>query len=88
MSQYDNGETVIAGVMIESNLVEGNQKLGNICDLVYGKSITDACVGLDSTTRMLERMSSSWAGRHNKRRKTEPSFSNWSHDDYVNSIRC
>jgi 3-deoxy-7-phosphoheptulonate synthase len=88
MSQYDNGETVIAGVMIESNLVEGNQKLGNACDLVYGKSITDACVGLDSTTRMLERMANSWSKKHIKRRRTEPTFNNWSQDDYVNSIRC
>ena len=27
MAQYDDGENIIAGVMIESNLVEGNQKL-------------------------------------------------------------
>ena len=76
MSQYDNGENVVAGVMIESNLVEGNQKLRNLSDLVYGKSITDACVGLESTTKMLEKMANSWAKKH-KRRRTETTFSNW-----------
>ena len=37
----------IIGVMIESNLVEGNQKISN--NMIYGKSITDACINLDDT---------------------------------------
>ena len=34
----------IMGVMIESHLVEGNQNIGDGTQLVYGKSITDACL--------------------------------------------
>jgi 3-deoxy-7-phosphoheptulonate synthase len=63
MSQFDNGEHIIAGVMIESNLVEGSQKLNQVCDLVYGQSITDSCVNLNTTTEMLQRMSTSWNKR-------------------------
>lgn len=66
MSQYDNKENVIAGVMIESNLIEGNQSLKIGCNLEYGKSITDACIGLQMTNEMLERMAKSWNKRHNK----------------------
>ena len=93
MSQYDNSENIVAGVMIESNLKEGNQKLSNNCELEYGKSITDACVGLDVTTDMLQRMAKSWNNRHLKKRKTNdlpngPDISTWSHDDFVNNIRC
>ena len=63
MSQYDNGENIIAGVMIESNLKEGNQKLNDVSTLEYGKSITDACW---SHYIMLERMACSWNNRFNK----------------------
>ncbi len=62
MSQYDNGEDIIAGVMIESNLVEGCQKLGS--DLIYGKSITDACIGLDTTNKILQKIANSVENRH------------------------
>jgi 3-deoxy-7-phosphoheptulonate synthase len=51
-SQVGDGDKRIMGVMIESNLVEGNQKLG--ADLVRGKSITDACIGWDETVDILE----------------------------------
>jgi 3-deoxy-7-phosphoheptulonate synthase len=43
----------VIGVMIESNLKEGNQKLSNNHDLVYGKSITDSCVNWETTLEML-----------------------------------
>lgn len=40
------------GVMIESNLIEGNQKLGSDPSaLVYGQSITDACINWETTVR-------------------------------------
>lgn len=38
------GDQRIFGVMIESNLKEGNQKLVPGQTLEYGKSITDACI--------------------------------------------
>jgi 3-deoxy-7-phosphoheptulonate synthase len=55
--QVAGGEAAIVGVMIESNLVAGAQKLGNPADLVYGQSITDACVGLHDTGEMLAMLS-------------------------------
>ena len=41
------------GVMIESNLVEGNQSLKEGVELVRGKSITDACMGWEQTAELL-----------------------------------
>ncbi len=43
-------KTLVKGVMVESYLVEGSQKVG---DGVYGKSITDACLGWDDSERLL-----------------------------------
>ena len=40
---------IVKGFMIESFLEEGNQKE----DVVYGKSITDACLGWDDTERLI-----------------------------------
>ena len=52
--QISNGSKDIASVMIESNLVEGNQKISsNLGDLVYGQSVTDSCVGLEDTEKIL-----------------------------------
>lgn len=53
--QVSAGDDRIFGVMIESNIVEGRQDLcANIEDLVYGQSITDACIGFDDTVRAIE----------------------------------
>ncbi len=41
---------LIKGIMIESYLVEGRQNIG---ENVYGKSITDACIGWDTTERLI-----------------------------------
>jgi 3-deoxy-7-phosphoheptulonate synthase len=49
VGQIVDGCRAIKGVMLESNLFEGNQKLGNPQDLRYGVSITDACLGWDVT---------------------------------------
>jgi 3-deoxy-7-phosphoheptulonate synthase len=49
VGQIVDGCKSIKGVMLESNLFEGNQKLGQPKDLKYGVSITDACLGWDST---------------------------------------
>ena len=45
--QAINGNNNIKGVMIESHLNEGNQKISE--NLKYGQSITDACLGWDDT---------------------------------------
>jgi 3-deoxy-7-phosphoheptulonate synthase len=49
VGQILDGNQSIKGVMLESNLFEGNQKLGNPTDLIYGVSITDACLGWEAT---------------------------------------
>jgi len=51
--QTTQGEHAIFGVMIESFLVEGNQKVESIDSLTYGQSITDACVDLAESETML-----------------------------------
>jgi 3-deoxy-7-phosphoheptulonate synthase len=51
--QIADGNQSIKGVMLESNLFEGNQKLGRAQDLRYGVSITDACLGWDTTASCL-----------------------------------
>jgi 3-deoxy-7-phosphoheptulonate synthase len=44
----------LLGVMIESHLVEGSQKIpADLNQLTYGQSITDACVNFETTTEML-----------------------------------
>ncbi len=54
-SQIANGNKNIVGVMIESNLQAGNQKISN--QMEYGKSITDACVDFEETKVFLENLS-------------------------------
>ena len=41
---------LVKGVMIESYIEPGNQKVG---EGVYGKSITDACLGWEESERLL-----------------------------------
>ena len=54
-NQIAAGNRVITSVMIESNLVEGAQKLGKDPGaLTRGQSITDACLGWDDTVETLE----------------------------------
>ena len=48
-----NGNKNIVGVMIESHINAGNQKLNNPADLDYGVSITDACVDWNTTEKIL-----------------------------------
>jgi 3-deoxy-7-phosphoheptulonate synthase len=47
-------ERLIAGVMLESHLKEGKQNHTAGTPLVYGQSITDACIAWDSTLPVLE----------------------------------
>jgi 3-deoxy-7-phosphoheptulonate synthase len=52
--QLAKGSRKILGVMIESHLVAGNQKVMPGQQLTYGQSITDACIGWDDTEQLLE----------------------------------
>jgi len=50
--QMANGAKDVAAVMIESNIVEGNQKISN--EMVYGQSVTDACINWQTTEEVLK----------------------------------
>jgi len=53
VGQIVDGCRSIKGVMLESNLFEGKQKLADPKDLRYGVSITDACLGWEATAASL-----------------------------------
>ena len=49
-NQILEGNTSIVGLMVESHLNEGNQKIPeNLDDLQYGVSVTDGCIGWQTT---------------------------------------
>ncbi|MSO40574.1 MAG: 3-deoxy-7-phosphoheptulonate synthase [Solirubrobacterales bacterium] len=50
------GEGAIVGVMLESFLVAGRQDLDPDADMIYGQSITDACMDWDATVLALDRL--------------------------------
>jgi len=52
--QVAAGETAIVGVMLESFIVAGRQDLVPGSPLVYGQSITDACLDWATTVEVLE----------------------------------
>ena len=62
------GETAIMGVMIESNINEGAQKVPaeGKAGLKYGVSITDACIGWEDTEKVLAELASAVAARREK----------------------
>jgi len=52
------GNRAIVGVMMESFLVAGRQDLDADGPLVYGQSVTDACLDWDTTVLALDRLAS------------------------------
>ncbi|PRZ43573.1 3-deoxy-D-arabinoheptulosonate-7-phosphate synthase [Antricoccus suffuscus] len=59
-AQVASGSTAIGGMMLESFLAPGAQKLEvattRAADLAYGQSVTDACMGWDATVDVLEQL--------------------------------
>ncbi len=54
IQQRVEGTRSLIGLMVESNLHEGNQPIPkNLQDLRYGVSLTDSCIGWETTERML-----------------------------------
>ena len=54
VSQIRNGNKSLLGVMIESNLEAGNQSIpADLAQLKYGCSVTDGCVGWETTEQMI-----------------------------------
>ena len=49
-------KTNVRGVMLESHLVDGNQKIS--CDMTYGQSVTDGCLGWEKTEQLLNDIAS------------------------------
>lgn len=47
----ERSETDVRGVMLESHLVDGNQAIS--CNMIYGQSVTDGCLGWDKTSALL-----------------------------------
>ncbi|MFI0398561.1 MAG: 3-deoxy-7-phosphoheptulonate synthase [Thiolinea sp.] len=68
-NQLSEGQRAICGVMIESHLVEGNQKADGKTreELVYGQSITDACINWDTTERVLNTLAEAVRVRRTKK---------------------
>jgi 3-deoxy-7-phosphoheptulonate synthase len=54
IQQRLNGNDAVIGLMLESNLNEGNQKnTGNLETMQYGVSITDACISWQTTEALI-----------------------------------
>lgn len=64
--QIISGSNNIFGLMIESHLKEGKQSISDK-PLVYGKSITDACVSWETTVEMLEMLADAVRQRRQNR---------------------
>ena len=55
--QIINGNQSIVGLMVESNINEGNQSIpDDLSQLQYGVSVTDACISWDSTATAIRTM--------------------------------
>ena len=61
--QIANGEASIKGIMLESHLVAGNQKVVEGEPLTYGQSITDACMNWDDTDMLIETLADAVVNR-------------------------
>jgi 3-deoxy-7-phosphoheptulonate synthase len=54
IDQYLNGNEALIGLMLESNLHEGNQTFsGDVSALKYGVSVTDECISWETTEQLL-----------------------------------
>ena len=61
--QIASGNRSIFGVMMESFLVAGRQEVGKVKSLVYGQSITDACIDWDTTAPLVRQLAAAVRGR-------------------------
>ena len=66
-AQVAAGQKALIGVMVESHLVAGNQNVVPGQPLVYGQSITDACLSLADTVPVLETLAAAANTRRNGR---------------------
>jgi len=61
--QISAGQPAICGVMLESFLVAGRQDLDSGTALVYGQSITDGCIGWETTVEVLDTLAAAVRAR-------------------------
>lgn len=55
--QIAGGSQAVAAVMIESNLVEGNQKIStDPSKMTYGQSVTDQCINWETTEKVIDNL--------------------------------
>jgi 3-deoxy-7-phosphoheptulonate synthase len=64
--QIASGDDRIMGAMIESHLVEGRQEICSPDKMVYGQSVTDACISWEDTAEVLRGLASNVAQRRER----------------------
>lgn len=64
-AQLDDGQTGIAGIMLESFLHEGRQS--NEEPLSYGVSVTDSCIDMGDTAELMSQLAKSVTNRRHRR---------------------
>lgn len=69
-AQAARPDSTVLGVMLESHLVAGQQKLVAGAPLVFGQSITDACIDMATTALLLEELAE--AVRTRRRAQARP----------------
>jgi 3-deoxy-7-phosphoheptulonate synthase len=67
-AQVAQGEPGIIGLMMESFLADGRQNLVDRAQLVYGQSITDACMGWETTVPVLRELADAVRQRRRARK--------------------
>ena len=72
-AQITAGQRGIVGVMVESFLVEGRQDISD--KLVFGRSVTDACIGWDDTEAVVEMLAAAVRARRSSQRERVASTS-------------
>jgi 3-deoxy-7-phosphoheptulonate synthase len=65
--QLADGEDGLAGIMLESFLLAGRQEPGDPSQLVYGRSVTDACMDIETTAESLAVLASAVRCRRGRR---------------------
>jgi len=66
-AQLESGERRVVGVMVESHIAGGRQDLVPGRPLVYGQSITDACIDWQTSVGVLERLAAAVQARRRAR---------------------
>ncbi|TVZ07046.1 3-deoxy-7-phosphoheptulonate synthase [Trebonia kvetii] len=85
--QLAGGQHGIAGVMLESFLVAGNQKPGDPATLTYGQSVTDACMDIQMTSDALDTLAASVQVRRTAK-ELSPTVPAETNGTWVMPLRC